>query len=78
MKNQRYMEGESRNLEKDPKRKPGDLVHDDCPIFQPIRIRHSSVLADQNDWKFVESELRFVLRCGLLFWALYLIYEAIK
>lgn len=71
------MEGESRNLEKNPNRKHGDMVHDDCTIFQPIRFRHSPILANRNNWQFVESELRFVLRGGTILWLLYLLSLAL-
>jgi hypothetical protein len=77
MKKLRYMEGESRNLEKNTNWEPSDLVHDDSTIFQSVRVRHSSVLADRSNWKFVESELRFVLRCGTILWLLYLLSLAL-
>jgi len=45
-------------------------------FLQSFWIRCRSVFPYTTDGKFMESELRFVLRCGLLFWALYLVYEA--
>lgn len=47
-------------------------------IFQSIWIRCCSVYPDIVDRKFMESELRVVLYCGILFWVIYLLYETIK
>lgn len=71
------MEGESNNLENNPDRQSSDLEHDASSIFQSVWIRRSSVLVDPSNWKFVESELRFVLYCGSILWAVYLLSMAI-
>lgn len=71
------MEGESNNLENNPDRQSSHLVHDAGSIFQPIRVRRSPVLANPSNWKFVESELRFVLYCGAIFWAVHLLSMAL-
>jgi len=47
-------------------------------ILQSIWVRCRSIFPTATDGKFMESELRFVLYCGILFWTLYLVYEAIK
>lgn len=79
MKKQLAMEGESKdgNLAKNPDGQSCNLVHDDGPVLQPIRIRHRPIPTNPLDWKFVESELRFVLRSGIVLWALYLLSLAL-
>lgn len=67
------MEGESSNLAKNTHGEPSDLVHDDRSVLQSVRLRRHSVLADPINWKFMEGELRFVLCCGSILWALYLL-----
>lgn len=47
-------------------------------IFQSFWIRCRSIFPDITNGKFMESELRYVLYCGILFWSLYLLYETIK
>ena len=70
------MEGDSRQNSY-TKKQTGNVVHDDGTILQSIWLRHCSVLADKNHWKFMESELRYVLYCGAIFWAIHLITLAI-
>ena len=47
-------------------------------ILQSLWIRCRSVFPNTTDGKFMESELRLVLYCGVFFWTLYLVYEAFK
>ena len=47
-------------------------------FLQSFWIRCRSVFPNTTDGKFMESELRVVLYCGVFFWALYLVYEAFK
>jgi hypothetical protein len=47
-------------------------------ILQSVWIRCRSIFPTATDRKFMESELRFVLYSGVIFWTLYLVYEAIK
>lgn len=47
-------------------------------FFQSVWVRCRSIFPDITDGKFMESELRYVLYCGIIFWSLYLLYEAIK
>lgn len=47
-------------------------------FFQSVWIRCRSIFPDITDGKFMESELRYVLYCGIVFWMLHLLYEAIK
>jgi hypothetical protein len=46
-------------------------------VLQSIWIRCRSVFPNITDRKFMESELRFVLYCGGIFWALYLLSKII-
>jgi len=47
-------------------------------IFQSFWVRCRSIFPDITDGKFMESELRYVLYCGIILWVLYLLYEGIK
>ena len=47
-------------------------------IFQSIRVRCNSIFTNIMDRKFMESELRFVLYYGVIFWILFILYQIIK
>jgi hypothetical protein len=47
-------------------------------ILQSFWVRCRSIFPNSTDGKFMESELRFVLYCGVLFWVIYLLYQIIK
>ena len=47
-------------------------------IFQSLWIRCRSILPNITDGKFMESELRYVLYCGIFFWVIHLLWQAIK
>jgi hypothetical protein len=47
-------------------------------ILQSIWVRCRTIFPTATDRKFMESELRFVLYSGVVFWTLYMVYEAIK
>jgi hypothetical protein len=47
-------------------------------ILQSFWFRCRSVFPNSTDGKFMESELRFVLYCGILFWFIHLLYQIIK
>ena len=49
----------------------GNMVHDVSSIFQPFGVRRRPILADRDNWQFVMGEFRFVLYCGIIFWAVY-------
>jgi len=65
------------NMERPISGQVSNLVHDDRAVLQPIRFRHSSVLVDVSDWKFVASEFRFVLYSGAFLWLIYLLSLAL-
>ena len=50
---------------------------DDGSILQSIWVRCRSVFPNATNRKFMESELRFVLYCGGILWALYLAWKGI-
>lgn len=50
-----------------------DMGNDDSSILQSNGFRHSSILVDTGNWKFVEGEFRFVLYCGIVLWAIHFI-----
>jgi hypothetical protein len=47
-------------------------------ILQSVWVRCRSIFPTATDRKFMEGELRFVLYSGVIFWTLYVVYEAIK
>jgi hypothetical protein len=47
-------------------------------ILQSLWVRCRTIFPTATDGKFMESELRFVLYSGVIFWTLYMVYEAIK
>ena len=47
-------------------------------ILQSVWIRCRTIFPTATDRKFMESELRFVLYSGVIFWTLYMVYEALK
>jgi hypothetical protein len=60
------------NMEKDFSRQPFSNILNVGPIFQSFWVRCRSVFPNITDRKFMESELRLVLYCGIIFWAIYL------
>ena len=46
-------------------------------ILQSIWIRCRSIFVNIMDRKFMESQLRVVLYCGVLFWSLFLLSKII-
>ena len=71
-------DSEKQNVEEDLSRKPISTIFNDCSFFQSFWVRCGSIWTDIVDRKFMESQLRVVLYCGLFFWGIYLLYEAIK
>ena len=47
-------------------------------ILQSVWIRCRTIFPNITDRKFMESELRFVLYSGVIFWTIYLVYETFK
>jgi hypothetical protein len=76
-------EGDSKNNKQAEKqRKQNNAVQrygiDDSSILQSIWVRCRTIFPNITDRKFMESELRFVLYSGVIFWTLYLVYETLK
>ena len=47
-------------------------------ILQSIWVRCRTIFPNITDREFMESELRFVLYSGVIFWTLYMVYETFK
>ena len=47
-------------------------------ILQSVWVRCRTIFPYATDRKFMESELRFVLYSGFVFWTIYLVYETFK
>ena len=47
-------------------------------ILQSVWVRCRTIFPTATDRKFMESELRFVLYSGVIFWTLYMVYETFK
>ena len=76
-------EGDSKNNKQAEKQGKQDNVIQRCginagTILQSIWIRCRTIFPTATDRKFMESELRFVLYSGVIFWTLYLVYETLK
>jgi hypothetical protein len=70
-------DGEKQNLEKYFFRKYIAGMSNVGTFFQSVWIRCRSVFTNIVDRKFMESELRFVLYCGVIFWVLLLLSKKI-
>ena len=76
-------DGDSKNIQQiQGERKPNNVVQrhgtDVSSVLQSVWFRCRAVFPNITDRKFMESELRVVLSCGLIFWVLYLLYETTK
>ncbi len=76
-------EGDSKNNKQAEKqRKQNNAVQrygiDAGLILQSVWVRCRTIFPNITDRKFMESELRFVLYSGVIFWTLYLVYETLK
>ena len=58
-------------------RQPVTNISNVSTIFQPIWVRCRSIFSNIMDRKFMESQLRVVLYCGILFWSLFLLSQVI-
>ena len=67
----------NKNVEKSVSRQSFPNIFNVGIVFQSIWVRCRSVFPNITDRKFMESELRFVLYCGGIFWALYLLSQII-
>ena len=47
-------------------------------ILQSVWIRCRSIFPTATDGKFMESELRVVLYCGVVFWGIHLLHHVFK
>jgi len=47
-------------------------------ILQSVWVRCRTIFPTATDRKFMESELRFVLYSGFVFWGLYVLYQITK
>ena len=53
-------------------------ILDVSSFLQSFWLRCRSVFPNTTDGKFMESELRFVLYCGIIFWLIHLLLTAFK
>jgi len=65
------MDGDSRQ-QKNIKANSSNMEHDAGAVLQSSWIRHSTVLANTDDWKPLERQFRFVLCSGVVLWAIHL------
>ena len=70
-------DGEKQNLEKYISREHISGKSNDGIIFQSFWIRCRPIFSNIVDRKFMESELRFVLYCGIIFWTIFLLSKVI-
>jgi len=67
----------NKNVEKDVPRQPFSNISNVSTFFQSVWIRCRSIFPNITDRKFMESELRLVLYCGVVFWIIYLLSQII-
>ena len=60
-------------LEKEFPRQPFSSIFNVGTVLQSVWFRCRSIFPNITDRKFMESELRFVLYCGIVFWTIYLL-----
>jgi hypothetical protein len=63
---------QNKDLEKNFSRQSITNLFDVGSVLQSFWIRCRSVFPNITDRRFMESELRFVLYCGIIFWVIYL------
>jgi hypothetical protein len=76
-------EGDSKNNQQAEKQgKQNNAIQrygiDAGTILQSVWVRCRTIFPNITDRKFMESELRFVLYSGAIFWTLYVVYETLK
>jgi hypothetical protein len=76
-------DGDSKNNQQAEKqRKQNNAIQrygiDAGTILQSFWVRCRTIFPTATDRKFMESELRFVLYSGVIFWTLYKVYETLK
>ena len=76
-------DGDSKTYNKTKKKRTSNTffkrhVFDVSTVLQSFWVRCRTIFPDSTDRKFMESELRFVLYCGILLWSLYLLFTIIK
>jgi len=50
-----------------------NLVYDARTFFQSFWVRYCTVLVNVTNWKFMESQFRFVLCSGCILWIIYVL-----
>jgi hypothetical protein len=70
-------EDDSRNLEQNIKEERSYAMSVIGSLCKPLWLRHSSVLANSKNWEFMARQCRFVLHCGLFFWAVFILSQKI-
>ena len=75
-------EGDSKNIQQAEKQgKQNNVIQrygvNAGTILQSLWIRCRTIFPTATDRKFMESELRFVLYCGGIFWVVYLLSKII-
>ena len=66
------MDGDSRQ-QKNIKANSSNMEHDASAVFQSFWLRHSTILANGDDWKSLERQFRFVLCSGVVLWIIHAI-----
>jgi hypothetical protein len=68
-------EDESKDMETNIFRKRVSKVSNARDVFQPIRIRRSSILSYLTDRKHILRKRDFVLHIGVVLWIIFLISQ---
>lgn len=84
MFNSEYMDPDGETKNKSTERKENKasfskgLFANASTILQPVWVRCCTIFSDICDRRFMESQLRNVLYCGVFFWSLLIFYTIIK
>ncbi len=79
-----YMDADGDQKNKISKRERNENSYFERRLFnvgaflQSFWVRCRSIFPNITDGKFMESELRFVFYCGVIFWFIYLFYQVVK
>jgi hypothetical protein len=68
-------DGKTKNMENNTPRQHISNMSNDSTFLQSIWVRCRTVFSDIMDREFMESESRFVLYCGTIFWIIFLLSQ---
>jgi hypothetical protein len=76
VKNKQYMDSSDtdKQLNENEQTKTSNNMSNVGDVFQPLWLRCSTGDVNKFNWQLLESQFSIVLPCGILFWAVLLIF----